>query len=54
MKTHDFFGRLAAGIAAALASAAVFAQAAYPSKPVLVICPLQAASPSDIAVRVTV
>ena len=54
MKTHAFFCRLAAGAAAALASAAVFAQAAYPSKPVLVICPLQAASPSDIAVRVTV
>ena len=39
---------------AAFAPSTVFAQAAYPAKPVFVICPLQAASPSDIAVRVTV
>ena len=43
-----------ASLLAACLSAAAFAQGAYPSKPILVICPLQAASPSDIAVRVMV
>jgi tripartite-type tricarboxylate transporter receptor subunit TctC len=46
--------QLGAWVLAACAPAAAFAQAAYPSKPILVICPLQAASPSDIAVRVAV
>jgi len=54
MKTKYLAGVFAAAVAAACASGAALAQGAYPSKPILVICPLQSASPSDIAVRVTV
>ncbi len=40
------------GLAAALAGTAAQAQAGYPSKPILVIVPLQAGSAADVATRI--
>jgi len=48
---RDFLGTGAAALAAGLPARASWAQGKYPSRAIQIICPLQAASPSDVALR---
>jgi tripartite-type tricarboxylate transporter receptor subunit TctC len=48
---RDFLGTGAAALAAGLPTRALWAQGKYPSRAIQIICPLQAASPSDVALR---